>query len=645
MKKLSKINRELKPKDFKNFYCDFETVIHKDIHYVSCYSIVGENSSLAGIINISNQDDLLKSSNKLLLEFIDKCFNIVNKFSPKQTKVLFFFHNLNKFDSYFLLNTFANNDLFNIRLISKNNQIYKIVATHKQSKRIIEFRDSLLLLPIPLELISERICDKYTKKVFDIEITKVSNYIDNENFKLNVLNYCLQDALVLQEGFEKFLNLIRLKFNIEPLNCLSLPGVSLRYFRLNFYDDINFPIERLPDNKDIFIRKSYRGGSADVYKPYLINGFHYDVNSLYPYIMQKFDMPIGTGEWTTEIDINNFFGFIKVEVTSPKYMHKPFLNYYHKDYGLITPVGCWTEVYFSEEIKHAITLGYTFKFLRGISYNRGILFDKFIKYLYELRLQNEKGTPLNLLIKLLMNSLYGRFGMKSDILKSKIIDNNEINKYVSIYDVTNISNFEFKSLISYYNTPVKEKLDVLLNNNYLTLNDYNKYLKKDSFSLNESSAVQIASAITAYSRIFMDKFKRSSELDVYYSDTDSIFCKHPLDPKYVSDTELGLFKLENTITEAVFLAPKIYMLKNTKGETIIKCKGLNNNLVSESDIYNLYNKPTNFILKLISYFKRNTKTFIISQHEIKINISAKLLKRKKIYLNKKWVDTTPLEID
>ncbi len=644
-KYLNKLSNTQQTSQYKNFYCDFETVTYKNQHYVTCYSVAGENLKLFNTIALTNQDDIFLQSDLLIWEFIIECVKIVEKRNiNKKSKYLFFFHNLNKFDSYFLLRRLGFQDRFLVKLVSRNNQIYKITIHDKTTNLKLEFRDTLLYLPISLKLLSDIFCVNNKKKFFSEEFIDIDNYLNSSSLKDKLAKYCLSDSLTLQEGFENFLIYIRQTLNIEPLKSLSLPGISLHYFRSKFYDDINLPIEKLSKNKDTFIRKSYRGGVVDLFKPHLTNGFHYDINSLYPYVMKTFPMPIGEGKWVNTItDIGDFFGFIKVEVTSPEYMHKPFLNYYDADLGLISPIGTWTEVYFSEEIKYALKLGYKFKYMQGISYNKGILFKDFVNYLYDVRLKFPKGTPLNILTKLIMNSLYGKFGMKLNTTESKLIDNKEVNEYVSIYDVKNISTFGEKSLITIEKDPVLEKLDALLANQNLSFQKYEN-LRKLKININDNSAVHIASAITAYGRIEIDKFKRDPTLDVYYSDTDSIFCKYPISSEYISNTELGKFKLENEIVEAIFLCPKVYMIKNSKEETIIKCKGLNSQFLSEKDIYDIFYDSTNFIQKYVSNFVRNFKHLTIFKTEKKMEISTKLTKRIKVVENNKWIDTKPLKV-
>jgi DNA polymerase elongation subunit (family B) len=86
--------------------------------------------------------------------------------------------------------------------------------------------------------------------------------------------------------------------------------------------------------------------------------------------------------------------------------------------------------------------------------------------------------------------------------------------------------------------------------------------------------VAIAAAITAYARIHMSQFKNNPNFILYYSDTDSIYINKPLPSEFISSTELGKLKLENVLTDAIFLAPKLYYLETKDGEVIYKVKGL-----------------------------------------------------------------------
>ena len=88
----------------------------------------------------------------------------------------------------------------------------------------------------------------------------------------------------------------------------------------------------------------------------------------------------------------------------------PLLHTKIKDMS-IAPVGTWTGWYFSEELKLALKLGYTFEVLEGVLFERGNIFKKYVSTLYKLRKSFKKDDPRNMICKLLLNSLYGKFGM------------------------------------------------------------------------------------------------------------------------------------------------------------------------------------------------------------------------------------------
>ena len=61
---------------------------------------------------------------------------------------------------------------------------------------------------------------------------------------------------------------------------------------------------------------------------------------------------------------------------------------------------------FSEEINNALKFGYKFKVLSGYTFDKANAFDNFVKSLYKIRTSYPKSNPMNLIAKLLMNSLY-----------------------------------------------------------------------------------------------------------------------------------------------------------------------------------------------------------------------------------------------
>ena len=72
----------------------------------------------------------------------------------------------------------------------------------------------------------------------------------------------------------------------------------------------------------------------------------------------------------------------------------------------------------------------------------------------------------------------------------------------------------------------------------------------------------------------MSQFKNNPNINLYYTDTDSIYTDSDIDEMLISDTILGKLKLENICNKAIFLAPKVYALKLENGKTVYKAKGL-----------------------------------------------------------------------
>mgnify|MGYP003361840480 CR=1 FL=1 len=108
-------------------------------------------------------------------------------------------------------------------------------------------------------------------------------------------------------------------------------------------------------NEDTFIRRGYYGGHSDVYKPYGVDLYYYDVNSLYPFIIKEFDMPGGVPVWRKnleEVDLDSLFGVCEAYDVCPTKIDRPFLPYKQKKI-LVYPTGKWIGVFFSEEFKYA----------------------------------------------------------------------------------------------------------------------------------------------------------------------------------------------------------------------------------------------------------------------------------------------------
>ena len=311
-----------------------------------------------------------------------------------------------------------------------------------------------------------------------------------------------------------------------------------------------------------------------MYIPYGKDIRCYDVNSLYPSIMKNKAFPVGNiFKFEGDITIlgSDIYFIADSMVKTIRNLTHPYLQIHYKtSNGLrtISPNGKFNMTINSPEYYNAIK-DYKIQIKEGYYFKTSIVFDNYVTDLYNLRLKYSKGSPMNLTCKMLMNSLFGRFAMKPILSIQKFIGKEE-----------------FKFLTEKY--LIEDYLDLGDHGYFVSYIDIFKTTKEPNVS------ISIASAITAYSRVFMSKFKNNapSVFKLFYSDTDSIFVDRDL-PKDLIGNEIGQFKLEYIFKEAVFLGPKIYGGYTYDNNFICKIKGYKNPKgISFNDLKSLLDKKS-----------------------------------------------------
>ena len=172
--------------------------------------------------------------------------------------------------------------------------------------------------------------------------------------------------------------------------------------------------------------------------------------------------------------------------------------------------------------------------------------------MYEIKKNSKPGDPFYTIAKLLMNSLYGRFGMEPDLPESRVLTEDEFNEFVI--------------------TPGIDVMDdIILDKMHLTSFKKRSSSEK-SYSLPNIS-IPIAAAIASYSRIQMTDYVMSNSDNICAIDTDGIKITSVLPASQVGK-ELGQMKFEGQFKQAVFIAPKVYGGVTTELDTLVKAKGL-----------------------------------------------------------------------
>lgn len=577
---LKKIKDKKKKKYILIMSSDFETVILDNIHYVYAIGLMYKSEINKIIykdffINTSKKNCLKKESNILLKEYIEYILRLSNS----KNKIFIYFHNLRNFDGFFIVNIinehFNNIDKYKKKILIKDNSIFYIKLNN------IIFLDSLNILNNKLSDIAK----KFLKEdKIDFDISKVDSIEKIIYYYNSIKKYLYKDVELLF----KIINITRNRFldlyNLDITTHFTISNIAMSIFRKNFFDDKKIEIEITKANKYKYIKKSYYGGLCNVHKTYLNGeGFLYDVNSLYPYVMKTCEMPIGKGEFIiknleNKKDINEYFGFIHCMIYVPKHLKIPPLMLRYEG-TIMQAIGYLKGIWFSEEIKYAIQLGCRIiKVYSILNYKKkAIIFDKFVEDLYEKK-KNSKNNIDRYLYKTIMNSLYGRFGMREN-MNISIWDNEEneylehITKFEEIFD----GNIRICKLSKELYENVK-KIDSLSKEDKNNIDKLFHSLKTKQE--NTILCIHIASAITSYSRLKLLKdiydHINNNKAIIYYYDTDSIITNIRLNKNMISD-EIGQYKLEHEFIEGVFLAPKVYSLKLNNDKFLTKFKSLKKN--------------------------------------------------------------------
>ncbi len=535
-----KQNKEIKRKN--NLYtADFETTTDEEDCRVWAY----------GICEIGNPDNFIYGNN--IDDFIKWCSN-------KDMNATLYFHNL-KFDGEYIFNYLLNNGYECIEdkkerrnktfttLISDLGQFYSIeiffeVKGHKTNK--VTIYDSLKILNFSVEKIA---------KDFNLPIRKLEINYKEKREKGHILTE--KEVDYLRNDVEIMCRALEIMFK-EDLKKMTIGSDALSFYKttISNFDDY-YPV--LPyEMYNNGIRQSYKGGWVylnPIYKDKEVKDIMViDKNSMHPSQMYYEYMPFGfplyfEGKYTNDkiyplyiqvmscsfklkenklptIQIKGSFKYTPTEYLETSNGEIETLYLTNVDYEL------FVENYDIDNVVYQG--GYKFRRIKG-------LFCKYIDKWAEVKAnaKKENNGALYTIAKLMMNSLYGKFGLSARVRgKYPYLSEEGIVKY-KLYD---------------------EKI-------------------------RDTIYCPVASFITAYSRtdiIRTSQKIRDYSLKTYgedyyiYSDTDSIYCKNLSEEELnniieIDKYKLGAYDIEGRFKRGKFLRQKCYIceyLDNTLKVTI-----------------------------------------------------------------------------
>jgi len=206
-----------------------------------------------------------------------------------------------------------------------------------------------------------------------------------------------------------------------------------------------------------------------------------------------------------------------------------------------------------------------------------------VNILYKEKVEANSTVERNI-AKLMLNSLYGKFGMKDIYNNLKIVSPTEADKITKKYNYNLFVKLSNGKIMIKYSSRISPNLTSLyINPIKIKESNILEGLYKER---GVSSAIQIACAIAGYSKVSTHKFKNITDNPLIYTDTDSFVLSKDLNEKFIGKN-LGQMKLENKIKEGIFAGKKLYCIIDYNNKQIIKASGIDSKKLNYSDFKEL----------------------------------------------------------
>lgn len=283
----------------------------------------------------------------------------------------------------------------------------------------------------------------------------------------------------------------------------------------------------------------------------------YDVNSMYASVMHRTHVPIwlrGHYTWPSDRELAKWLQHyeviadVELNVTAPAL---PFRGLKR----LVFPVGSYRAQLAGPELRYARKRGWVTQARSAAVYERARVFAPYVDYFWLLRAQARRDgdSALDLVAKLFLNSLYGKFGQRGRRFEENgRADESKVEAWTE-YDIDDGSK-----------------------RTYRQLGDLVQRLRTDGESHDSHPA--IASTIASAARIRLWGLMQLAGLDnVLYVDTDSLMVTQTGQERLRSelhDSELGRLKLQTSIQSGEIRGVKDYTINGDR-----RIKGIRKNAV------------------------------------------------------------------
>lgn len=424
-----------------------------------------------------------------------------------------------------------------------------IMITFKGLKNRVLFVDSgKVLVGASLDKLS---------KLFDIKDKKIKiEHYDMAKFKTEKPHeyyaYLSNDVKGLYQICRKFMDVLDIKF--FPVTIASL---SLYLFKHEYIGE--YELWKPGKVDDSFLSASYAGGRVEVFK----GGKHdvvyaYDINSMYPFAMYNLPIPLGLPLVTRRYNEGKP-GFYEIEFDQDDKSIPPLL--WSKTSNGLEFSYYGRGVFSNYEVEKFFEIGGKVKIFHGLTWsNSACIFNDFVADFYQKK--NSSSNHLKFIYKLILNSLYGKFGQREET--EKLLRIPEGVKYSELLE-------KFKDITPYYD-------------NWVIV----KQSRKVSHRL-----VYISSLITSRARCILYDYLLIYKDSLIYCDTDSLHLSRQIPSEFLGQG-LGELRLERS-GEGIYLGRKQYHLDGvSKFKGVATADNLTGSRLERSDYEKMLEKTVDY---------------------------------------------------
>ena len=388
-----------------------------------------------------------------------------------------------------------------------------------------------------------------TTNFFDTSLKELGKMVNLEKMEVDldssspseIKNYCHRDVEIIKLAMEMYFDFIQK----HELGHFSMTRASQAFsaYRHRFMDHKIY-IHEQPEVIELE-RQAYIGGRCECFELGEIkNGpfLSLDVNSMFPYIMKIVPLPVRLIDYRRDFPLELLQENLKRCCAVAEVSLDTDIPLYavHLNKKTIFPVGRFRAFLCSALLEEALRRGHLKAIHQIAFYEQGELFTEYVDYFYHLRwlYKNEGNKIFEAIVKLFLNSLYGKFAQWQT-------------KTLEVEDITNDGYYRLETLNS---TTGEWEIEYKL---------FNKVVVEIGKKPAKNTMIAISAHITEWARYILWSIIEGIGVDrVLYCDTDSVKIRksdildvlYPIDP-----LRLGALKVEEETSRLTILGAKSYV--------------------------------------------------------------------------------------